>query len=46
MRSEEALARMRALPPMRAKLMEVCGTHTMSIARAGIKSCCLRESNY
>lgn len=37
MRSEEALARMRALPPMRAKLMEVCGTHTMSIARAGIK---------
>ena len=37
MRSEEILARIRALPGRRAKLMEVCGTHTMSIARAGIK---------
>lgn len=40
MRSEAAfwLEQIRALPPQRVKLMEVCGTHTMSIARAGIKS--------
>lgn len=40
MRSEAEfwLAQIRALPPLRARLMEVCGTHTMSIARAGIKS--------
>ena len=40
MRSEAAfwLDRIRALPPQRVRLMEVCGTHTMSIARAGIKS--------
>ena len=37
MRSEEILERINALPPRGAKLMEVCGTHTMSIARAGIK---------
>ena len=37
MRSEEILARINALPRMDVKLMEVCGTHTMSIARAGIK---------
>ncbi len=37
MRSEEILSRIRALPRMDVKLMEVCGTHTMSIARAGIK---------
>ena len=37
MRSEELLARIRALPRRGWKLMEVCGTHTMSIARAGIK---------
>ena len=37
MRSEEILARISALPRREAKLMEVCGTHTMSIARAGIK---------
>ena len=36
--AEYRLAQIRALPPLRAKLMEVCGTHTMSIARAGIKS--------
>ena len=36
--AEARLAEIRALPPMKAKLMEVCGTHTMSIARAGIKS--------
>ena len=40
MRSEAEfwLREIRALPPLRARLMEVCGTHTMSIARAGIKS--------
>ena len=27
-----------ALPPRPVRLMEVCGTHTMSIARAGIRS--------
>lgn len=32
------LDELRALPPRRTKLMEVCGTHTMAIARAGIKS--------
>lgn len=37
-RCRELLEAIRALPPMRARLMEVCGTHTMSIARAGIKS--------
>ena len=40
MRSEAEfwLRELRALSPLRARLMEVCGTHTMSIARAGIKS--------
>ena len=40
MRSEAShwLEKIRALPPRRAVLMEVCGTHTMSIARAGIKT--------
>lgn len=37
-RCRRLLDAIRALPPMRAKLMEVCGTHTMAIARAGIKS--------
>ena len=37
MRSEEILRSINALPAQRVKLMEVCGTHTMSIARAGIK---------
>jgi hydrogenase expression/formation protein HypD len=37
MPSAELLERMGALPPMEATLMEVCGTHTMAIARAGIK---------
>ena len=37
MRSEDILLRINALPAQRVKLMEVCGTHTMSIARAGIK---------
>ena len=37
MRSEELFSRIRALTNQRWKLMEVCGTHTMSIARAGIK---------
>ncbi|MGX8692876.1 MAG: hydrogenase formation protein HypD [Clostridia bacterium] len=32
------LEQIRALPKQRVRLMEVCGTHTMSIARAGIKS--------
>ena len=40
MRSETAriLDELRALPPRPTKLMEVCGTHTMAIARAGIKA--------
>ena len=37
MRSEELLLRLSALTKHRWKLMEVCGTHTMSIARSGIK---------
>ena len=37
MRSEELVERINALPRREVKLMEVCGTHTMSIARAGIK---------
>lgn len=36
--AEVWLEKIHALPRMNAKLMEVCGTHTMSIARAGIKS--------
>ncbi len=36
--AEAWLKKIRALPRQRVKLMEVCGTHTMSIARAGIKS--------
>lgn len=36
--AEVWLNKIRALPRMNVKLMEVCGTHTMSIARAGIKS--------
>lgn len=32
------LDQIRALPRRPVRLMEVCGTHTMSIARAGIKS--------
>ena len=35
---ERILEAMAALPLGRVQLMEVCGTHTMSIARAGIKS--------
>ncbi len=37
MRSEELVERINALPRMDVKLMEVCGTHTMSIARTGIR---------
>ena len=37
MRCEELLGRIRALPAQCVKLMEVCGTHTMSIARSGLK---------
>ncbi len=37
MRSAEILERINALPKMRVRLMEVCGTHTMAIAKAGIK---------
>ena len=36
--AEVWLEKIRALPKRPVKLMEVCGTHTMSIARAGIKS--------
>ena len=37
MRSAEIIERINALPPQRVRLMEVCGTHTMAIARAGLK---------
>ena len=37
MRSSEILERINALPRQNVRLMEVCGTHTMSIAKAGIK---------
>ena len=37
MRSAEILERINALPKLRVRLMEVCGTHTMAIAKAGIK---------
>lgn len=37
-RTREILSAIRALPLGQVKLMEVCGTHTMSIAKAGIKS--------
>ena len=36
--AEEILRAIRELRPAPVKLMEVCGTHTMAIARAGIKS--------
>ena len=36
--AEEILEAIRALDPQPVKLMEVCGTHTMAIARAGIKT--------
>ena len=36
--AEKILEAIRALDPEPVKLMEVCGTHTMAIARAGIKS--------
>ncbi len=36
--AEKLLAAIEALHPGPVRLMEVCGTHTMSIARAGIKS--------
>lgn len=32
------LEAIRALPPVEARLMEVCGTHTMAIAKSGIRS--------
>ena len=36
--AEEILEAIRALRPEPVKLMEVCGTHTMAIAKAGIKT--------
>ena len=36
--AEEILRAIRELKPEPVKLMEVCGTHTMAIAKAGIKS--------
>ena len=36
--AEKILEAIRALEPEPVKLMEVCGTHTMAIAKAGIKS--------
>ena len=36
--AEEILSAIRELRPAPVKLMEVCGTHTMAIARAGIKT--------
>ncbi len=42
MRSDERCGRLldaiRALPLGETEIMEVCGTHTMSIAKAGIRS--------
>ena len=35
--SAEIIERINALPKLRVRLMEVCGTHTMAIARAGLK---------
>ena len=35
---ETVLAAIRELVPGELRLMEVCGTHTMSIAKAGIKT--------
>lgn len=32
------LEKIRQLPPQQVKLMEVCGTHTMAIAKAGIRT--------
>lgn len=37
MPSADVLDAIASLPPMQVNLMEVCGTHTMAIARAGIK---------
>lgn len=37
-RMEELLKAIKELPLGQVKLMEVCGTHTMAIAKAGIKS--------
>lgn len=37
-RGRRLVEAMAALPPVQANLMEVCGTHTMAIAKAGIKS--------
>lgn len=37
MRSSEILEQINALPRQNVRIMEVCGTHTMSIAEAGIK---------
>ena len=37
MPSTDILRRIGDLPPMDVSLMEVCGTHTMAIAKAGIK---------
>ena len=34
---DDVFGRLRQMPPMRARVMEVCGTHTMAIARAGIR---------
>ena len=36
--AEEILEAIRELEPQPVKLMEVCGTHTMAIAKAGIKT--------
>ena len=36
--AEKILKAMRELPLGRVNLMEVCGTHTMAIAKSGIKS--------
>ena len=36
--AEQLLTAIRALPPRPVRLMEVCGTHTMAIAAAGLRS--------
>lgn len=37
-RLQKLIEALGSLPPMEAKLMEVCGSHTMAIARSGLKS--------
>ena len=49
--AEEILRAIRELKPEPVKLMEVCGTHTMAIAKSGLrergaKACCPRAWSF